>query len=303
MYEIQLKMTDKVEVKQMRIFLHLVKERSVSRVADIMGISQQAVSAHLKKIRENFTYELFIRQSTGLQPTDYAYDLAAKFEKVLADIDSIFVMERFHPQASNQEFKVIANEYSQLSIIPHLSRHIRNNAPNIKLLIMDFSIDKHFTELTNGDADLVIGFDNYIDQALLRSKLRSDSYTCVIGKNSKYLNKISSFQDLLTLPQVQFANNIGNLGYTVNSFLEKKDIDQNIIATLPCYTSLHAFMAVNDVFAFIPSAIASIGSFQIIDLGIPSINFNVVVGKHRRSAGNPAISWVLDMIKKSTIIS
>lgn len=293
-------MIDEVELKQMRIFVHLVKERSVSRVADLMGISQQAVSSHLKKIRGIFPYELFIRQSSGLLPTDYAYDLAAKFERVLADINSIFVTERFEPETSNKEFKIIANEYSQLSIIPNLSRLVRNNAPSVKLLIMDFNVDTHYSELTHGNADLVIGFDHYIDEALLRNKLRSDFYTCVIGRNSTYLNKISSLQDIVTLPQVQFANNIGNLGYAVNSFLEKQKIGKNIIATLPCYTSLHAFLDANDVFAFIPSGIASIGNFQILDLEIPSINFNVTVGKHRRSMGNPAIEWMLNMIKKAT---
>ncbi|MBW3781445.1 LysR family transcriptional regulator [Aeromonas veronii] len=292
-------MLDKVEIKQMRIFLHLVKERNLSRVAEKMGISQQAVSNHLRRIRENFPHELFIRQSVGMQPTDYAYDLATKFEKILADIDAVFAKNDFHPQTSNKEFKIIANEYSQLSIIPNLSKNVFSNAPNVKLTILDFNVDKHFTELANGDADLVIGFDNYIDQGLLRSKLRSDSYICVIGNNSKHVHKISSPQDLTTIPQVQFANNIGNLGYTVNSFLEKKDINQNIIATLPCYTSLQAFMGVNDAFAFIPSAIASIGNFQSIDLGISSVKFNVLVGKHRRSSGNVAINWLLDMVVKS----
>ena len=73
----------------MRVFLHLVREKNVSRVAERLEISQQAVSNYLKRMREVFPNELFLRQSAGLQPTDYAYDLAAKFEKIVEEIVSV----------------------------------------------------------------------------------------------------------------------------------------------------------------------------------------------------------------------
>ena len=76
----------------MRVLLHLVREKNVSRVAERLEISQQAVSNYLKRMREVFPYELFLRQSAGLQPTDYAYELAAKFEKIIEGVDSIFNM-------------------------------------------------------------------------------------------------------------------------------------------------------------------------------------------------------------------
>ena len=74
-------MIEKIDIRHMRVLLHLVREKNVSRVAERLEISQQAVSNYLKRMREVFPNELFLRQSAGLQPTDYAYDLAAKFEK------------------------------------------------------------------------------------------------------------------------------------------------------------------------------------------------------------------------------
>ncbi|MGL5390387.1 MAG: LysR family transcriptional regulator, partial [Shewanella sp.] len=151
---------EKVDVRQMRIFLHLVQEKNVSRVAEMLDISQQAVSGQLKKLREAFPSELFLRQSSGLQPTDYAYEVAGKFEKILADIDEIFVTQPFDPATSRQTFRVIANEYAQLAIIPHVIEQIRGKAPNIKIEVMDFNPELHLSVLANGDADFAIGFDN-----------------------------------------------------------------------------------------------------------------------------------------------
>ena len=105
----------------MRVLLHLVREKNVSRVAERLEISQQAVSNCLKRMREVFPYELFLRQSAGLQPTDYAYELAAKFEKIIEEVDGIFNSFPFDPVTSDYVFRVIANEYAQLSIIPSLT--------------------------------------------------------------------------------------------------------------------------------------------------------------------------------------
>ena len=82
-------MIEKIDIRHMRVLLHLVREKNVSRVAERLEISQQAVSNYLKRMREVFPYELFLRQSAGLQPTDYAYDLVAKFEKIVEEIVSV----------------------------------------------------------------------------------------------------------------------------------------------------------------------------------------------------------------------
>lgn len=121
----------------------------------------------------------------------------------------------------------------------------------------------------------------------------------MVTSNSSLLGEIHTPQDLSNFPQVQFANSVGNLGNSVNTFLNNIDINKNIIATLPCYTSLQAFMAVNDVVTFIPSKIASIGKFERIEMDISPIEFNVIVGIHRKSSENPAIKWMLDLILES----
>lgn len=287
---------ERIDVKQMRMFLYLVQEKSVSRVAEMLDISQQAVSSQLKKLREAFPSELFLRQSMGLQPTDYAYELAAKFERILADLDEIFVAQPFEPGTSRQTFRVIANEYAQLAIIPHVVEIIRGRAPYIKIEVMDFSPEQHLSVLANGDADLVIGFDNYIDQGLLRSLLHRDHYCCVARHDSQYLKEIRTVHDLSRIPHVQFASSVGNLGFSISDFIKKNGIDNAVIATLPCYTSLSAFMAINDVIAYIPSEIARIDDFKVIDVNASPIEFDIIIGRHRRSSGNAAINWITNLI-------
>ena len=97
---------EKIDIRQMRVLVLLVRYKSVSRVAELLEISQQGVSSHLKKLRDLFPAELFIRQSAGLQPTDYACDLAARFEQILADIDAYEIYCKDHKDFKNNKTKV-----------------------------------------------------------------------------------------------------------------------------------------------------------------------------------------------------
>ena len=289
-------MIEKIDIRHMRVLLHLVREKNVSRVAERLEISQQAVSNYLKRMREVFPNELFLRQSAGLQPTDYAYDLAAKFEKIVEEIDGIFNSFPFDPATSEYAFRVIANEYAQLSIIPSLSLLMRERAPGVKLEVIDFNPDQHVKTLAQGEADLVIGFSDYVDPGLVRNRLRSDHYCCVARQGSLLPRQIQVLADVSLHPHVDFASGVGNLGSRVDDFLSARDVSRTVIATLPCYTSLHAFMHVNDTVAFVPSAIAATGGFQVIDLDMSSLNFNVVVGWHRRASCSVSRDWLVQVI-------
>lgn len=284
---------EKIDIRQMRVLVLLVRHKSVSRVAELLEISQQGVSSHLKKLRDAFPAELFIRQSAGLQPTDYACELADKFEQILVDIDGVFVAAPFVPASSQRTFRVMANEYAQLAIIPRLASALRRQAPSIRLDVVDFQAELHLDALASGEIDLVIGFDAYIDPGLLRATLRRDHYCCVLRQESRYFADNAQPQDMAAIPFVQFANSVGNF----EGQMSPQQVARSAVATLPCYTSLQAFMSVNDVAACIPSAIAALGDFRVLELAGAPQPFEVVVGRHRKSQGNLAIEWMAEVIK------
>ncbi|WP_336333122.1 LysR family transcriptional regulator [Pseudomonas putida] len=291
-------MSEKIDIRHMRVLLLLVREKNVSRVAERLDISQQAVSNSLKRLREVFPSELFLRQSAGLQPTDYAYELAEKFEKIVEEVDGIFNTFPFDPRSNEYTFRVIANEYAQLSIIPSLSLLMREQAPGVKLEVLDFDSSAHFKTLAQGEADLVIGFSDYVDQGLIRTTLRRDHYCCVARQGASVSQQINSLSNVASLPHVDFASGVGNLGSRVDDFLKDQNISRSVIATLPCYTSLQAFMQVNDTVAFVPSAIATAGRFQVLDIDVSALSFDVVVGWHRRSSSSAPRKWLNQIISE-----
>jgi DNA-binding transcriptional LysR family regulator len=298
MYEIQKNM-DKVDLKQMRIFLLLVREENVSKVADEVGLSQQAVSSHLKKLREAFPHELFLRQSSGLKPTDFALELATKFSQILADVDDVFNEVPFEPCSAQRVATIIANEYAQLVLIPKLFGEIQRSAPGVRLRVVDFDVKSHEVSLAKANADLVLGFSEYVDDGLIKLPIKSELYSCVVGRNSKIYSSIKDVSDLANFPHVDFASGAGHLPHSVDFFLKQKNVMREVVATLPCYTSLGTFFDTNDVVAFVPSAIAVSSQLKTISFDTEPQKFEVVAGWHRRSHGNSFRKWLTGIAVKS----
>jgi DNA-binding transcriptional LysR family regulator len=65
-----------IDLNLLVIFNQLLIERKVSKVAENLGLGQPAVSNALARLRKLFGDELFLRTSSGMQPTPFADQLA-----------------------------------------------------------------------------------------------------------------------------------------------------------------------------------------------------------------------------------
>ncbi|MBS4429290.1 LysR family transcriptional regulator [Pectobacterium punjabense] len=286
-------MIDGLDIKHMRMFMLLTQEKNVSKVALKTDMSQQAVSAYLKRLRSFFPVEIFLRKNAGLQPTDYAIDLADKIGDILHAFDSISGEVEFLPQNYNKAINIMANEYAQLTILPAWFQSLRMEVPNLHFEVSDFNSKNHANALAGGDVDMVIGFSDHIDDGLIQKKLLTEHYSCVV-RQSSLLNKPN---DISSLPAVRFSTGPGNIEDIVDKCFEEAGIGNNILATLPCYTTLPAFMAINDVVAFIPSAIAKNPIFRIIPHGNNPEKFDISCSWHRKSQGNPLRKWLTQKLE------
>lgn len=289
-------MIDRIDIRHMRVFIKLVKEKNVSKVASETGLSQQAVSGYLKRLREEFKSELFLRQSNGLKPTDFAYELCSKFERVIHEFDNIYETLPFDPASVKKTFTIIANEYAQLSYIPLIIQSAALSAPNIKFKILDFDQRTHEEMLSSGEANILIGFKEFIDDRLVQTLIKKDYYSCVANEKSKIPDEVQTLSDLSKFPHVAMSNSAYYFSDTVDNFLKEQSVSRNVIATLPCYTSLQSFLSVNDVIAFIPSAMARLGNFRTLNFDSIPQTFDVVAAWHRKVSENPLHKWAIETI-------
>ncbi len=83
----------------------LVAERSVSKAARRMGLTQSAVSHALRRLRDTFNDELFVRSADGMEPTLRALELANATHAALEQIErTIDKSASFDPATAERTF-------------------------------------------------------------------------------------------------------------------------------------------------------------------------------------------------------
>jgi DNA-binding transcriptional LysR family regulator len=98
-----------LDIRLLRILQLLLKERSVSRVAERLGQTQPAVSATLRHLREIFGDPLLVRSGNSLVPTVRAIEMAATIDTTLASFELIATSrDEFKPEIARRRVSMVA---------------------------------------------------------------------------------------------------------------------------------------------------------------------------------------------------
>ena len=96
-----------VDLNLLPVFEAAYEERSLSRAAERLAMTQSAVSHALTRLRALFGDELFVRQARGVSPTPAADRIYAKLRSALGSVrEAVTHMRVFDPKTSERKFFV-----------------------------------------------------------------------------------------------------------------------------------------------------------------------------------------------------
>ena len=127
-----------LDLNLVRVLDALLKERSVTRAGDRIGLSQPAVSAALNRLRHALGDQLFIRVGNDMVPTPRAEDLRDPVRQALALLEAAFGSGGgFEPQAIDRTFTLLGADFFATELAPALSRELALLAPQARLRMLD----------------------------------------------------------------------------------------------------------------------------------------------------------------------
>ena len=86
----------KLDLNLLKVLDALLKERSVTRAADRLNLSQPAMSHALARLRDQLGDPLMVRGSHGMDPTPYAESLIEPLSRILNIVERFFDGSQFH---------------------------------------------------------------------------------------------------------------------------------------------------------------------------------------------------------------
>ncbi len=169
----------------------LLRVRNVTRAAESLGISQPAMSNGLRRLRKLFSDPLLVRTSNGMSPTERALELQPLVRDIVASVEKAIEPDKgFDAASANRVFRISFSDYSESTLVPHLMRRMRSEAPNITLDILTPS-DVSFQDVERGTVDLVINRFDALPQSFHQRTIWTDSFSCLFSHHNPIRNRFN----------------------------------------------------------------------------------------------------------------
>jgi DNA-binding transcriptional LysR family regulator len=118
----------------------LIDEKSVSKAANKLALTQPAMSNALKRLRDLFDDPLLVRAAGSMTPTSKALSLKPEIESLLKMAEAITQpSEQFNPATAEVTFRIMANDYMESTLIaPFITEPLTKN-PGVYLSVLSTS--------------------------------------------------------------------------------------------------------------------------------------------------------------------
>ena len=185
------------------VTLHvLLEEKSVSRAAERLFLSQPAVSKSLSRLREMISDPLFTRSSHGLVPTPTANALAQPLAEWLAGASVMLQHDDFDPSTYRGEIRMGVAESLDMVFIPQLVKRLSQAAPGISIVTTSHS-EQQLRGLEKGDLDFLLGIELDLPSDNFQSvRLHTDTGRVLARDGHPLRGKPIEPEEMLVYPRI-----------------------------------------------------------------------------------------------------
>ena len=287
-------------LKLLYVFKFLFEERSVVKAAQRLSATQSAVSKQLKKLRQWFDDELFVRTAEGMEPTEKALQLVQQIDGIIEQIEDLNSFQAFCPSRLGGEVVVETTDEVSRRIVPGMLQRIAQRAPNLTLRIQPLERQYSLADLESGSVDVVISVNWHAPEKLLQKRLASDQFVVLMHARHPLARQTLKARDYAEARHLLVAPLSMRRGY-VDELLEQQGLRRRVYLVVPSFGEITPRLLEEGFIVTLPNQVA-IGISKQADLVIRSLPFDIPMFNyymlwHRRFTNNQRHMWIRDSIE------
>jgi DNA-binding transcriptional LysR family regulator len=285
-----------IDLNLLLVFDTVYAERSISKAADKLNLSQPTVSNALARLRDRLSDPLFTRSASGMMPTARAKALAGPIRQAL-DLMELGIRgdNEFDPAASSRNFVIAVEDYGEAVILPPFVDWLARVAPNLTLRILPGQGGTLADELRDGNIDLCI--DYFVQRApkFHNECVMTERLVTLARPDHPQLRDDLSLEDYLALRHVVLTPRPGATPM-IDLALSKRGLRRHVAVEVPHFLSMPLLVQASEMVCTLPHRMALLYAdhFRLrshaLPLKLPM--FPVYLTWHSLVDDDPAHSWL-----------
>lgn len=280
-------------------FKAIYENGSTRSAAEILGITQSAVSKHLQKLREWFEDELFVRAAGRMEPTEKAISLIERVEHILQEVAILSETSHFDPELMKGVFTIATTSEVSQRLTLGLLEKLSKTSPRLRISIINLANDYSIRELELGKVDLVISVNWHAPEQLIQKRLYNERFVCLMNKQHPLAKRKLTVDDYANAMHIMVAP-LGKEHGFIDEQLTQLGLRRHVRLSVPDFSQLETHLLDGEHIVTLPYRVAldlrKKDDLIIKQLPFEIPSFDYYMFWHRRFSNQNANRWVREIV-------
>ncbi|MFK8259078.1 LysR family transcriptional regulator [Erwinia sp. AnSW2-5] len=276
----------------------LLDERSVTRAARRLALTQPAVSGMLTRLRDCFDDPLFVRNRHGITPTLRALELAAPVKQILAEVSQLLQPKVFDAARTQMSLRIAATDYALSAVVVPFISALRQQAPGIRVSVQPVINEQLAAQMAQGEVDMALVTPETTPPDLHAHHLFEEQYVCLLrAGHPDAASGVLSLDRFCTLDHALVSHSGTQFRGVTDDALAALGRQRRVTLAVNSFLVLPEILRSSDLIAVVPQRLAQ-HTHGLIPLTPPLTitGFSKTLTWHERSHRDPGHRWLRELL-------
>jgi DNA-binding transcriptional LysR family regulator len=294
---IQIIMTVNLSAIDLNLFLVLhavLEERSATRAAARLHVTQSAVSNALARLRQLLGDPLVVRHGRGLVATPRAEQLAPLLRDVADRLAVALDRGGFVAEESTRTFTIALADSHQACEGPRIAQAFTKRLPKARLRMVSADYLAATDGLANGDVDVAFAPEQAVQPGMRSQPLFEESAALVVRRDHPRVGRRMTRELFNELAHIDVHVVLGRPGTghrAAQRGWERAGVRRRVVLTVPYFMTAALAAAATDCIAGLPDRMAalcvSLLPLKKVSAAFPLPSMTTVMIWHERTDADP----------------
>lgn len=286
------------------LVLHVVlEERSTTRAAARLNVTQSAVSNALARLRLMLDDPLVVRRGRGIVPTPRAEELAPLLREATDRLALAIERRGFNATETTRTFTIALSDNYQASELPRVARAFEARMPRATLRVVSADYLAASDGLASGDIDVTFSPEQAVQPGMRSTVLFEEHATLIVRRDHPRVRTQMTRELFSELPHIDVHVVLGRPGTghrVAQRGWERAQVRRRVVLTVPYFIIAAMAATETDCVAALPSRMADL-CVRLLPLKrvramFPLPRMNTVMVWHQRTNEDPGAKLFRDII-------